>query len=121
MPAEFSIRQKAMNPIYTIKPAVMKAFLAARPESWSLVLAKYKKDYKILTGKTISLDHEQTGQLMAAAGADERGMWTSKYSKLPAEKYLVMRAFQDGFLMGKTSEGLLKDLAIAETFFSLLD
>lgn len=119
--SEFTIRNKAKTPILTLRPAVLQALLAARPESSSLALAKYCQDYKRVTGKVIHIDHEQNTELLKRFGADETGMWTGAYSKLPAPWFMVERCFVDGFLARQTSKGLLEDLGLAEAFFDMLD
>lgn len=125
MALELSIRNKSTGPIATLRPKVLAAFLAARPESVALVLDKHSRDYRDLTGKAISLDYEQRRQLLARAGADSKGIWTSVYSGSTAgiskELYQVICLFSQGFLYRTASESLLGDLTTAEAFYGLLD
>ncbi|MCC5610737.1 hypothetical protein LC612_29330 [Nostoc sp. CHAB 5834] len=118
---ELTIRNKAKSPVFTLRPPVLGALLNARPEASSLVLTKYSKDYKQLTGKSIHLYHEQQLQLLQRYGADSSGMWTSRFSKNPAPWFFVERCFVDGFLKSAISSSLLDNLAIVEAFFDLLE
>jgi hypothetical protein len=119
---EFTLRKKATKqPILTLRPHVMERFLVSRPESVVLVLAKYKADYKSITGHQVSLTYEQEAQLFSYFGANDKGLWTSKYSALPASLARIRNCFQDGFLQRTVSNGLLDDLDIAEQFFDMLD
>jgi hypothetical protein len=118
---EFTIRNKTTRPIMTLTPRMLAKMLAGRPESVSLVLAKRMRDYKGITGKALSLDYDQQQALLAHAGADARGMWTSRYSHLPYPLSQVAPIFADGFLLRPNSEGLSEDLALAESFHALLD
>lgn len=121
-PKEFTLRNKSSaTPIQTLSQRVFQAFLEARPESAALVLAKFKADYKRLTGKSIVLTDEQTQALLKHFGANEKRVWSSEYSGLGAQLTAVKNCFQDGFMNRTTSAGLLPDLTIAETFFEMLD
>lgn len=117
---EFTIRQKSTAPIATLKPAVLAQLLNARPEASSLVLTKWKKDYLQLTGKRLSLDWSQKQAILNRYGASESGQWTSLYSQLPAPWYQIQRHFVDGFLQSSLSQGLLKDLEVAQAFYDWL-
>ena len=119
--SEFTIRNKSTRPIVTLRPQFLALMLEARPDSASLVLAKYCKDYKKLTGKEIHLDHDQNLQFLARFGADENGMWTGGYANLPNPWYAVERAFVDGFLARGLSPHLQQELEIAEAFYGMLD
>lgn len=100
----------------------MAKMLTARPESVSLVLARFIKHYAALTGKRPALDYEQNKLLLARAGADERGQWVSPYSDMPVVLSKVHQCFEAGFLVASpASHSLEEDLVIAETFFELLD
>ena len=105
----------------SLTPAMLAKMLAARPESVSLVLAKKCKDYKEITGKALSLDHEQQLALLDHAGADARGTWTSRYSKLPYPLTMVKPIFADGFMLRSMSGSMVEDLELVETFHALLD
>lgn len=118
---EFTLRNKTTNPILKLTPAMLKKVLAARPESCQLMLAKYRRDYKSLTGKTVGVDHDQHMILLQRVNADSNGMWPSRYFQLPNPYYHVMTIFQDGFLNRATSESLSKDLELAEAFYAMLD
>ena len=118
---EHTIRNKAANPIVTLTPQMLEKMLAARPESVSLTLAKFVKDYKQITGKRISVDHVQQQILSKHAGADERGSWSSRYSELPYPQCHLQPIFADGFLSRTSSKGFSEDLVMAEAFFALLD
>jgi hypothetical protein len=118
---EFTIRNKATRPIMTLTPAMLTKMLAARPESVSLVLAKKRRDYKQLTGKDLSVDYDQQQALLARAGADARGVRTSPYSQLPFPLSQVRPVFADGFMIRSISGGIAEDLALAESFYALLD
>lgn len=118
---EFTLRNKATQPILSLTPAMLTKLLAARPESAQLVLHKYMQDYRALTGKAPHLDYEQQQELLKRAGANKQGVWTSVYSQLPLPWYQVRSVFTDGFLSRTTSESMSKDLELAEAFYSLLD
>lgn len=119
---EFTIRNKSTHPILTLRPPILAAMLAARPDSSSLVLSKYCRDYKRLTGKEIHIDHEQHLAFLKRYGADTKGTWASPYSTgLGLPWFEVQRVFKDGFLARTISRGFLADLAVAEAFYSLLD
>jgi hypothetical protein len=118
---EFTIRNKTTHPILSLTPGMLTKMLAARPESVSLVLAKRIQDYKQITGKKLSLDYDQQQILLAHAGADARGTWTSRYAQLPHPLSQVGPVFADGFLLRSISGALSEDLALAESFYALLD
>lgn len=118
---EFTLRNKANRPIMTLTPPMLVKMLAARPESVSLVLAKMIKDYKQLTGKALLLDYDQQQTLLAKAGADARGIWTSKYSQLPFPLSQVKPIFADGFMLRSLGGSLSDDLELVESFYALLD
>ncbi len=118
---EFTIKQKKTQPILTLAPKVLDAFLKARPESISLVLARTLQSYKLLTNKTLMLQHDQQEQLLARVGADASGMWTSKYSKVRSTLFYVKNAFTEGFMRRSIGGELLEDLAIVEAFYEMLD
>jgi len=118
---EFSVRNKSTRPIMTLTPAMLAKMLQARPESVSLVLAKKRRDYKEITGKALTLDYAQEQALLAHAGADSRGTWTSRYSQLPYPLSQVKPLFADGFLIRPMSGSMVEDLALAESFHALLD
>jgi len=105
----------------TLTPAMLAKMLAARPESVSLVLAKKRHDYKQLTGKTLSIDHEQELALLAHAGADARGTWLNRYSHLPYPLTMVKPIFADGFMLRSMSGSMEEDLTLVESFHALLD
>lgn len=117
---EFTLRNKKTTPIMTLTVSMFERMRKARPESVSLVLAKRIRDYKALTGKTLSLDYEQERCLLAQAGANERGVWTSKYAQLPLPLSQVKSIFADGFML-RTLGNMSDDLAAAEAFYGLLD
>lgn len=119
--SEYTVRNKAKNPIVTLRPAVMEAMLAARPESSSLVLSKYCKDYKNLTGKVVHIDYEQNQALLERYGADSSGGWKSEFLNIPAPWFRIERCFVDGFLAQSLSASLLDGLAVAEAFFDMLE
>ena len=117
--ASFTIRQKSSKtPIMTMGPKLLELVMKARPESVALALGKYSRDYKSITGKNIHIDHEQTLMLMKKNGADENGMWTSKYSMHP--KFRVIKAFEDGLMQASLSQ-IEQTLETAEAFFDLID
>jgi hypothetical protein len=118
---EFNLRNKATRPIMTLTAPMLAKMLSARPESVSLVLAKKRQDYKTLTGKALSLDYDQELKLLAHAGADARGTWTSRYNELPHPLNMLRPVFSDGFMQRSMSGSMIEDLALAETFFALLD
>ena len=118
---EYTIRNKSTNPIVTLTSAVMQKAMLARAESVSLALAKLASDYKQLTGKRITLDHEQDMALREKAGANAGGWWKSRYSELPYPLSHIQPTFTDGFLNRTNAGSVLEDLALAEAFFGLLD
>ena len=118
---EHTIRNKATNPIVTLRPKTLEAMLAARPESSSLALARFTALYKSLTNKSISLDYDQQQLFLQRYGADSQGAWVSRFSRLPYELLKVMGLFKDGFFRDPNMGGFLQDLAVAELFFDMLE
>lgn len=119
---EFTLRNKnSARPIQTLTADVLKTFIESRPESVSLVLCKYKYDYKTLTGKDVTLDFDQQQILKEYVGTNKRGYWVSKYSGLDETYTKIINCFQDGFLKRTISNGLLNDLALVERFFDMID
>lgn len=116
---EFTIRNKAKNPILTFKPETLKMLLGVQREVSQLVIGKYCQAYKQDTGRTIAIDHEQHLALLAHYGADERGTWVSEFSKMGMPWFMVERCFRDGFLMAGF-EGFAKELVTAQAFYGLL-
>jgi hypothetical protein len=76
---------------------------------------------KQITGRVLLLDHEQEQALLARAGADASGTWTSRYSQLPFPLSQVKPVFADGFLLRSMSGSMSEDLVLAEAFYALLD
>lgn len=118
---EHTIRNKAKNPIFTLRPPVLEAMLAARPESSSLTFARFSVVYKSLTGKSIHLDYDQQQLFLKRYGAGPNGQWTSKFSKVNFELMKVVNAFKDGYLLTYHSSGFLHDLALAELFYDMVE
>lgn len=118
---EHTIRNKAKNPIFTLRPKVLEAMLAARPESSSLTFARFAAVYKSLTGKSIHLDYDQQQLFLKRYGAGPKGDWVSKFSKLNFELFKVVSAFKDGYLQTHHAEGFLHDLAVAELFYDMVE
>jgi hypothetical protein len=75
---------------------------------------------KQITGRVLLLDHEQEQALLARAGADASGTWTSRYSQLPFPLSQVKPVFADGFLLRSMSGSMSEDLVLAEAFYALL-
>lgn len=119
----YTLRNKSSkNPIITFKKPLLDALLKARPESASLAIAKHLKDYKLLTSKDLHIDYEQKQALLAVAGADDNGMWPSKYSNLSGDLYFVVKAFTDGLLNQSPIHCDISDaLRRAELFFDMID
>ena len=119
---DFTLRnKKGPAVIVTYSQAVMAVFLAARPDSVSLAIAKHAQDYKTLTGKVLRVDHEQDVQLMRHFGSTDGTSWISPYSSLPREDFHVVRMFTDGYLKASVSADILGNLKIAERFFEMVD
>lgn len=118
---EFSIRNKAKQPIMTIKPKVLAMMFVARPESVALVLHKKTKDYQRLTGHPLTLDYDQSQELLLHAGADAQGIWHSRYAQLPGQLFKVVTLFSDGFLNASLSGSIIADLATVEAFYAMVD
>lgn len=118
--APYTIRNKATRPIATLRPTALNALLQARPEASTLALAKLYQDYAQLTGKQLSLDHEQRQLLLHRFGANEQDLWHSAFSQLPHPWFVVKSLFSDGFMRGALSKGLLEDLSVARAFFDML-
>lgn len=118
---EFSIRNKRTTPIVTLKKNVLQALLLARPESSSLVLAKYFQDYRRLTGKPIHLDHQQEQQFLQRYGARSDKSWDSSFSNISLPWAAVRSNFVAGFMGRPSTPGLLQDLEVAEAFYQILE
>ena len=120
MKSTHTIRNKAkFTPILSFTQAFLSMVLQAKPESVSLMLSHFKKEYKALTGKAIALDHEQRMLIHAHFGFSDDGVWYSKYSKMDPVLYHVERAFKDGML--QSSASMDEFLARSEAFYSMLD
>ncbi len=116
-----TLRNKSsLTPILTFTPAFFKKVSACYPEAICLTLHWFKLAYKRETGKTVHLDHAQGQAINALAGADERGVWHSKFSTLPAPAYQLQSVFTQGIeaTPGGDLEGIL---ALTQEFFSVLD
>ncbi len=116
-----SIRNKSKpTPILTLAAPLMGRMLGCYPEAVSLTLAWFCKRYKELTGKVIVLDHEQELMLLKHAGADPRGMWTSRFSTLGPVPFRIERAFADGMLL-RMGGDMLELLEDAQAFYVMLE
>ena len=118
-----TLRNKSKTtPIVRLTASFMTKMLAARPDSVSLVLARFIKNYATLTGKRPTLDYEQNMLLLNRADADENGQWSSPYAGLPLVLNRVHQCFIEGFLGAPPARQTMEeDLMIAERFFDLLD
>lgn len=117
-----TIRNKASaTPILTLSPAFWAhAKATAFPESVSLMLGWLRKEYKALTGKSLVLTHEQDQDFRQWVGADERGMWTSRFSNKPPKVYQIIRMFETGFL-SNSSMSLEEALELAQEFYATIE
>lgn len=117
-----TIRNKASQaPIVTIAPALWARLKKdCYPETVSLTLGWLTAEYKRLTGKTLHLTHEQEMDFLAWVQADEKGLWTSRFSNLPAPVYRGVRIFETGFLK---ESGLALDEAfeVAQAFYAAIN
>lgn len=118
---EYSIRNKAKQPIITFTSAVLDRFLHANPDAVGLTLSKLVEDYASLTGKRPVVDYDQRVLLERHYGVNEAGTWKSAYSELEPHLFVVKRTFEMGFMTRTLSDGVLADLALAEAFYALLD
>lgn len=118
-----TIRNKSSDhPIITFDKALFKAFLEARPESVTLAIAKHCADYKGLTGKSLHIDHVQEQALLQVRGANEEGVWASKYTALKGDLYFLAKAFEDGIMnQSKIHCDIADVLRRAEMFYDMLD
>lgn len=117
----YTLSQKSSaSPLATLSAACMKQLLAARPESISLVLHRWKSEFKRTLGKTPRLHHEQTQKLAEHAGAINGGAWTSKYSALPLDLYRIQDCFTTGFIADMSIPDK-SALLVAERFYDMLD
>lgn len=109
------------RPRATFSAETMAALLAARPEAASLTLARWSRQYKALTGKTVFVHPDQEAQLLNRFGANEQGHWTSRYSQVgDAVQTHLRNCFSEGFL-ADSSIAIDDALAIADEFFAMLD
>lgn len=116
-----TLRNKgSMTPILKFTPAFLEKVKACYPEAVSLTLHWFRLAYKRETGKTVHLDYDQTLAFNAMTGADERGVWCSKFSKLPPPAYQLQAVFTRGIeaTPGGDLEGIL---SLAQEFFSALE
>lgn len=118
-----TVRNKSKpTPIVTLTEPFLAQMLAARPESVSLVLARFLASYAALTGRRPVIQHDQHLALLAKAGADDAGVWVSRYAGLPPSLSQVRQFFADGFMAAPAAScGLDQELEVVEAFFSLLD
>lgn len=117
-----TIRNKASTtPILTLAPAFWEhATQACYPESLSLALGWFSAQYRDLTGKDVRLAHEQLSEFLAQVGANEQGLWTSRFVTKPAPVYRAIRLFEDGFLRSRDMD-LEQALNIAQTFYAAIE
>lgn len=116
-----SIRGKSQaTPILTLAPKFYAKVKSCYPEAVTLMLAKFKQDYKRLTGKTIALDHEQQSELLKLAGADKYGMWKSKFNDLDQHTTKVTNCFVDGVIRS-VSMDLEESLELGQHYYQMLD
>ncbi len=116
-----TLRNKSsLTPILKFTPSFFKRMVSCYPEAICLTLHWFKMAYKRETGKSVHLDYEQSQAINALAGADERGVWHSKFSTLPPPAYQLQSVFTKG--IEATPGGDLESvLALAQEFFSVLD
>lgn len=117
-----TIRNKSSpTPVLTFAPKFFEKVQVCHPEAVSLALNWFKLEYKRLTGKTIRLDHEQTQVFLKMAGADERGLWVSKFSQLPAPTYHILSVFATGFAATPSFGSIETALEVAQAFYETLE
>ena len=93
-----TIRQKSSpTPILTLTPRFFDQALACYPEAFTLALHWFKTEYQRHTGKSIQLDHGQSQAFLARVGANEQGVWRSRFAELSNPVATMMHIFTSGF------------------------
>lgn len=115
----YSIRNKSKSPIVTYSKKTMELFLKTRPETVSLVLNYHSNVYKHLTGKSISIDHDQSQILKEYFGWKDN-IWHAKTGDLPYDLWKVNSFFVSGILSTTTGHTLEDVFKVSETFYNML-
>jgi len=116
-----TLRNKATStPILTLTPKFFAKAMACYPEAFCLALNWFYVSYKSYRGVTPRLDHTQQQAFLARAGADERGLWSSKFSSLSPAAAHVVAIFTSGFTHTSGLE-FESALDLAQEFYAMLD
>lgn len=116
-----TIRGKlSKTPIMKLTPKFLDMMLASYPEAASIALEWFVVSYRRVSGKGVHFDHDQKTLLLQKYGADSTGVWTSKFSKLDAIPYGIVREFETG-LKYSISYDFETVLHIANEFYSMID
>lgn len=116
-----TIRGKtSKTPIMKLTPKFLDMMLASYPEAASIALEWFVISYRRVSGKVVHFDHDQKYLLLQNCGADSTGIWTSKFSKLGAIPYGIIKEFEAElkFSISYDFETVLK---MANEFYSMVD
>lgn len=93
-----TIRQKSSpTPILTLTPRFFDQALACHPEAFTLAVHWFTTAYQCHTGKRIRLDHAQQQAFLERVGANEQGVWHSRFAELSNPVATMMHIFTSGF------------------------
>ena len=102
----------------TFRPAFWSVLLAAEPEAGTLAWAKLRHDLKAFY-PDVRLNPEQQQEWNRRIGVNEQGLWTSRYSRVEARWFRILRAYTDG-LMASTETDIETNLADIVAFYALV-
>jgi hypothetical protein len=115
-----TIRGAGVQPIATFRPWMLDLLCNARIESSLLVIAKFKKDYKQITGRDLLIDYDQQQRIMQCINRDQNGYWVSQYSKLDYGLFSITNYFTRGYMQG-TIKDMEVELDEVELFYDMID
>lgn len=116
-----TIRNKSgANPIVTLVPKFFDRCKSSYPEAFGMAFSAFIHQYKAVTGKTVKLDYEQQAVLQALAGADERGYYVSRFTRLPGVAY-QMTMLMGHALERSASFSFEEALTLTQEFYEMLE
>ena len=110
--------KSSRSPMVTFRPAFWKVLLAAEPEEGTLAWAKLRRDLKVFY-PDVRLNPEQQQEWNQRIGVNEQGLWTSRYSRVDARWFRILRAYTDG-LMDSAETDIETNLADIAAFYALV-
>lgn len=110
--------KSSKSPMVTFRPAFWSVLLAAEPEAGTLAWAKLRHDLKAFY-PDVRLNPEQQQEWNRRIGVNEQGLWTSRYSRVEARWFRILRAYADG-LMAAAETDIETNLADIVAFYALV-